>query len=1111
MSKTDVNYDDTPRLQELEKYQIMDSGEEQLFELLAESAAKIAGTESSAICFLNEDEQFFKAACGMPSNNTIKKKTLCRYSLNYPSPVYFLNTKNENQEIQDLAGDITTYLGVQIKGEEGHNIGILCVFDDNEIKINQHQIELLKNISKQITALLKFRFDSIQIQHDQNSVQLVINNIAEGFWDWHLEKDYEYLSPKLWEQLGYDPDTKDHHPSEWQKLIHPDDLKLAFEKYDQHVKSKGKIPFRLDVKYKHAKGHWHWIKCEGQVVEWKGDQPVRMVGTHKDIHEEKQAENIENIIQEIQASYIHKNDSNYEFFNYLLNKLLNITESEYAFIGEVLYKEDRSPYLKTFALTDISWNNETAQFYRDNAETGVEFFNMETLFGEVITSGKTLITNEALKHPKSAGIPEGHPDLNAFLGVPFYFQGEMNGMIGLANRNGGYSEEFVSQINKVFQVCAELIGNFRLNRKINESNENKIKDFERVLSATPSCLKIVNRNGELLQMNPQGLALIGAENMEQVQNACVYDLVEESHRDEWIKFNQSICDGHTKTHRFEIISLDGTRRWMETYAAPIELTSGESAHIAITNDITKKLQQEKNNQFILDTMKVGTWDWDITNNQLYWDDANYKVFGVAADTFNGAFEAWEQTLHPDYKEEIIANLNKSLEKHSEYNAIFPIVVGDQTRYVGAKALIVRDNEGKAIKMYGINWDRTEEHRLSLELDEQKKVSNHNAKLASLGEMAAGIGHEINNPMAIISGNREIIEQELNKSEVNKEVVKKSVEKIASSVSRVTTIVNGLKTFSRIDQNELARFDVTSLLNETVGLIGDLYRQDGLVIDFDFSKPLYINGTKGRVQQVLINLFNNAKDAMETKEVKLVQIVVEITNKNCTIAVTDKGEGIPSSLQHRIFDPFFTSKDVNKGTGIGLSLCHKIMQEHNGEISFSSQQGVGTTFYLNFPLSEDQSQDAKDENVTQLSITSPETVDGASASRGHVLLADDEEDLRELIEFFLETAGFTVTTAENGLEAYEKFTAEPTKYDLLLSDLKMPKMDGLELVVKVANEKSDKSNLKIVIMTGGINQDYSDKTSEVGKAIDACLTKPFVQEDLIKIFDELFPAVKELAS
>lgn len=1096
----------------LENYQIFTNHTEKVFNQIAETAANVTNTKKSCISFFKGNEKFVKGMYGAGSQVTANNKTLCHEVVNSTKLIYFKNIQKETEYIKGIAQGTKTFLGVQIQSESGVNIGALCVFDSNEVKINDSQIKIIEGLARQISSILDLRKENKSIESQQKSVEHVLNNITEGFWDWHLEQDYEYLSPKLWEQLGYDPKTKKHHPSEWQKIIHPDYFKVALESFNNHIESKGKDPFKVDLQYKHAKGHWHWIRCEGKVISWDEDRPVRVVGTHKDIHEQKNIEKIELLIKEIQTNYIHERDSNSNFFNYFLEKLVEITESEYAFIGEILYKNSSTPYLKTFALTDISWNNETAEFYRKNADIGVEFFNMDTLFGEVITSGKELITNDPQNHPSSSGTPQGHPELKAFLGVPFFFQGELIGMIGLANRSSGYSQSYYQKIEKIFQLCSELIGNYRLNRKLKEVRENKIQEFEKILSATPSCLKIVDKKGRLIKMNQQGLELIGAKNMQEVQDTFVAELIEENHREEWIKFHKSVCEGLSASLRFEIITLDGKKRWMETHAAPFKLENGKTAQIAITNDITKNLKNQKKNEFILQTMKVGTWEWSIPEDIFFWDDANYKVYGISKDYFKGTYKGWIDILHPDYKDEIHHDLEQALEKEDEYNAILPIQIHEETRYIGAKAVIIRDKNKNAIKMFGINWDRTKEHKLSLELEEQKKVSYHNSKLISLGELAAGIGHEINNPMAIISGNREVIEQEISKKEINKDIISNSVDKIKNSVDRIKTIVDGLKTFSRIDENSFEIFDLHDLLNETSNLIRELYQLDGLTIEIELVKPepIFIKGIRGRIQQVIINLLNNAKDAVEKSKNKTITIKVEYSSRFCTVAIIDRGIGIPSSLQHKIFDPFFTSKDVNRGTGIGLSLCHKIMREHLGEISFSSAPESGTTFYLEFPLADPQENQAveNDEPEEKKTQTNKEYTHN---SRGHVLLADDEEDLRDIIKFFLESAGFTVFLAANGLEAYEEYQNNEEKYDLLITDLKMPKMDGIELVTKLTKEKKADSKLKIIIMTGGINHNYEDKNSELGTIIDGYLAKPFTQEDLLEVIDNFFPNTGDLAS
>ncbi|MFZ5630470.1 MAG: sensor histidine kinase [Spirochaetota bacterium] len=168
-------------------------------------------------------------------------------------------------------------------------------------------------------------------------------------------------------------------------------------------------------------------------------------------------------------------------FNDLLAILLKVTRSEYGFIGEVFVSDERQPYLKTHAITNISWNDETRVFYEKNAPGGLEFTNLKSLFGAIITTKEPVIANNPANDPRRAGLPHGHPPLRHFLGLPFFFDGEMNGMLGVANRPGGYEREIVNDLQPLLQTCAALIEGYRNYRtrviaeaKLNE-NLNKLK------------------------------------------------------------------------------------------------------------------------------------------------------------------------------------------------------------------------------------------------------------------------------------------------------------------------------------------------------------------------------------------------------------------------------------------------------------------------------------------------------------------------------------------------------------------------------------------------------------------------------------------------------------
>jgi len=171
------------------------------------------------------------------------------------------------------------------------------------------------------------------------------------------------------------------------------------------------------------------------------------VGTMPEMVDRERAQELLASINRVQLEFIADVPSE-QAFGTLLENLLTLTESDYGFIGQVLRLEDGTPFLKTHAISDIAWNEETRRLYKENAPN-LEFRNLDTLFGQVMVTGKPVIANDPANDERASGRPDGHPPLRSFLGIPFHFAGEMVGMIGIANRPGGYDESLIR-----FDACS---------------------------------------------------------------------------------------------------------------------------------------------------------------------------------------------------------------------------------------------------------------------------------------------------------------------------------------------------------------------------------------------------------------------------------------------------------------------------------------------------------------------------------------------------------------------------------------------------------------------------------------------------------------------------------
>ena len=231
------------------------------------------------------------------------------------------------------------------------------------------------------------------------------------------------------------------------------------------------------------------------------------------------------------------------------------------------------------------------------------------------------------------------------------------------------------------------------------------------------------------------------------------------------------------------------------------------------------------------------------------------------------------------------------------------------------------------------------------------------KLSSIGLLAAGVAHEVNTPLAVISSYAQMLGKQLRADEATHARLQPVLEKITQQTFRASEIVNGLLNFSRMGSVEFARVDMNAMVHDTVLLLEHQMRSAGIAVVTDLASSLpAVSGNRGKLQQVLVNLVLNAKDAMQDKGSGEVRISTLATSKGVEIRVEDNGAGMPADVMRKIYDPFFTTKNnpaegQRKGTGLGLAVTYGIVQEHGGTIEVSSIVGEGTVFRLEFPAAE----------------------------------------------------------------------------------------------------------------------------------------------------------------
>lgn len=334
-------------------------------------------------------------------------------------------------------------------------------------------------------------------------------------------------------------------------------------------------------------------------------ETTAVIETVQNITERKRAEealrrshNLLAAISRAQSHFIIDTDPHVLFDN-LLSDILSLTQSEYGFIGEVLNTAKGEPYLKTHTITNIAWNEETRALYEKYAPN-MEFYNMKTLFGAVITTGKPVIANNPSTDPRHGGLPKGHPPLNAFLCLPFYSGKRLVGMAGVANRPGGYDEGLVEYLQPLLTTCGNIIEAYRTDqlRKHAEEETKKTRDYlQTIITSMKDGVLIINKDYVITDANQVAAEMVECGREEIIGRHC-YEVIRGESQPckppvvcelgEVLKTGEPIRVTHT------LIDFRGGKHIVEVVASPIKDEKGEVKQIVdIARDITKEIEAEE--------------------------------------------------------------------------------------------------------------------------------------------------------------------------------------------------------------------------------------------------------------------------------------------------------------------------------------------------------------------------------------------------------------------------------------------------------------------------------------------------------------------------------------
>jgi len=400
---------------------------------------------------------------------------------------------------------------------------------------------------------------------------------------------------------------------------------------------------------------------------------------------------------------------------------------------------------------------------------------------------------------------------------------------------------------------------------------------------------------------------------------------------------------------FTVVRPDGRERILSFRSSPVRGPGGETIRLAgITTDVTEARERdfaiERSGKQLLEVQriaKIGGWEWDPHNDRGEHSRQFHEVFGLAPGTFDGSLAAFLALVHPEDRDAVASGIRRAEREKKPFELAYRIRRPDgEERHIIDRGETIRDKAGRVTRLVGTVQDVTERRRL-------EEIAQQSEKLSAVGQLAAGVAHELNNPLGVILGFAQSAARRIEEGD-RLELPIRSIEREAL---RCKGLVQNLLAFSRKTAGDFGKVDLSEAVREVLSLVEIQVRVRSAVLDADIQPDLWVNGSSQALQQVVINLAGNALDAMERGGRVSIGLRREEAGSEprAVLSVQDTGKGIPKDVQRRMFEPFFTTKEVGKGTGLGLSLVHETVTKHGGTIQCDSGPSRGTLFTVHLPL------------------------------------------------------------------------------------------------------------------------------------------------------------------
>ncbi|HHT9107271.1 MAG TPA: PAS domain S-box protein [Candidatus Wunengus sp. YC64] len=909
--------------------------------------------------------------------------------------------------------------------------------------------------SDEIGALCEsFNYMSRHIKGRTTALEKSNTRLAEsqriahiGNWEWDVIKDEVSWSYEAYRIFGLTQETFVSPFETFLNHVYPDDREFVKKSIDNALKNKKPLDIDHRILLKDLTVR---IVHEGAaVVSDNLGKVVQMVGTVQDITERKRAEEEVSLFKTLTLAISEAKD---------LHDALVVTLEKVCGASGWVYGEAWIPDHEGKQLVrDHAFYSKVESLKRFSELSGAYTFPPGVgLPGRVWSRKQPVWVRDVTIDPNFPRAPIAKEvGLKAAIGFPVFSENEMVAvlvfyMLKALERD----ERLVGFVSSVVVQLGEVIKRKKAEEALRE-NEEKLRA---ILDNTPNVVYVKDIRNKYLFINKQYENLFHVKS-EELQGKTDYDLWLKEMADAFVTNDRKVIEASTPLEFEEVASHDDGLHTYISVKFPLFDNNGcVYAVCGISTDITEhKRTDEKLEKYGILFSEINDLAYicDTKGNILFVNKACERLTGHKAEEVIG------KPFAPLFDEE---NIKKAMDVYTrtlkgEYPQ-YELWFKDTGVLCEYKNIPLRDEKGTIIGVAGTARDITEHRRAEEERTKLREQLYHAQKLESIGTLAGGIAHDFNNILTAIIGYGNLLQTEVKEDGSARDFI----QKILKSAERAANLTQGLLAFSRKQQSNPQPVSVNEIIKEVEGLLMRVMREDIKLTTTLADKSCMVMADTGQMEQVLMNLATNARDAMPAGGILSISTdIVEMGDeyikahrygkigRYVLISISDTGKGMDAITKEKIFEPFFTTKEVGKGTGLGLAIVYGIIKQHNGYIDVDSESGKGTAFRIHLPLIESEVEKQKP-HIHVIQKGGTETV----------LIAEDEEDIRNLMKMVLEGNGYKVIEAADGLDAINKFKENMDKIHLLLFDVIMPNKSGKEAYYAI-NEI--RPGIKVLFMSG----------------------------------------------